>query len=370
MTDPEPVGIRVALASAKPLPTSAYKPLGVLRAIKRRTTVRVVALAGDGSTLVSEAPASSDATIAQGSMFLHRSGPNGPKQRIPSPAHASAQQVIGADINAAWIVWMETTSAGIDVQPWHLYAYNRRSRTSSELAHSPSVAGLEPPPPPGFTGPLLAGGSVFWAQVGGRIGAERVDVFGCRVSACEPTRYAAGAAFPSISGNHLYVISTDRYAGHRAPTQGASSPMTVRKIDLRSRKTSIVTTVSLGPEQSPAGLAVAGHHALWIIGAHPSTAVILDLDDQRQRTVDSESEGLFGFPIATPTYVAWAESSGTAPADVGGYLLRPSDGSLWSIGNTAGLYDIHGAGSIVAWQDSSSPAARLQDIHTTVARLN
>ena len=107
----------------------------------------------------------------------------------------------------------------------------------------------------------------------------------------------------------------------------------------------------------------------WIIDGRPSTTVIRDMRSGKTTIVESEPHGLFGYPVATDSFVAWAEASGTAIADVGGYVFQPDTSALNSLGNTAGLYDISGAGSIIGWQDSKTPFARPQDISTTLARI-
>ena len=87
-------------------------------------------------------------------------------------------------------------------------------------------------------------------------------------------------------------------------------------------------------------------------------------------TVDSEPEGAFASPAVTNRFVAWAESSGVAAADVGGYLYDTARDQLYSLGNTAGLYNITAKGDYVAWQDSTSPAVRPQDVVGVVAQID
>jgi hypothetical protein len=131
----------------------------------------------------------------------------------------------------------------------------------------------------------------------------------------------------------------------------------------------VVTTV-LGPNESPGGLSASNRTLVWIVAGQPSTVTVRDLDTAQDITIESEPEGLFGYPVAADTYVAWAESSGTATADVGGYLLHTQTGTLNTIGNTAGLYAITGNGDIISWQDSATPEVRREDIVTTVAKLH
>jgi hypothetical protein len=145
--------------------------------------------------------------------------------------------------------------------------------------------------------------------------------------------------------------------------------MTVRRIDLRTRRAMTLTTVPLDHEQGPGGLAVGGGRVLWIIRGHPSTAVILDMKSSRRTVVQSAAEGCFSYPIATNRYMAWAEGNCGATASVGGYLFRLTDQSLWSLGNTSGLYDIEGKGSVVAWQESSAKAAKRTDTGYVIARM-
>src|SRR3954452_6147404 len=260
---------------------------------------------------------------------------------------------------------METSSTELNVAPWVLYAYDRSTRQTSLLGRSPAGPGPDPAPPPGRTGPVVSGHTAFWAQVSGRPGAERVDVYGCDVTHCRPNRYAAGAAFPAVSGSELYVLRTPRFTG-RAPEPRLS----VDRVDTGTRRISTVRNVALRKGQTPGGLAASGSTLAWVVaGDAKDTISMLDQASRSTRIVASEPGGAFGAPVATPAYVAWPESSGVSPADVGGYLYDLSNNTLSSIGNTAGLYNVVGREDLISWQDSTTPQVRPQDIVSVIARL-
>ncbi len=351
--------------SVTPLPKGSYQKVASIPLLNDDTNTRVVALGPDRSMLIAEHAFSGGDRIAQDRLALLPGGTD-PPIHLPDPKRSKPQQVTGAALSERWVVWMETTSNGVDVQPWVIYAFDRIDRRTTELARSSNIDGNPPPPPPGFTGPVLSGERVFWAQVGGSFGAETVDVYGCRISECRPVRYARGAAFPAATSDALYVIATGRYTGD---TESRPTSISIRKIDPTTKRGETIWSADLQPGQQPGGLAASEDGLVWILAGSASVAIVRDLNSGATTQIEAESDGLFGFPVALDGFVAWAESSGTSQADVGGYVFDLTSGVLNSIGNTAGLYSIHGSGEFLSWQDARTASARPEDIRTTVVRL-
>jgi hypothetical protein len=84
-------------------------------------------------------------------------------------------------------------------------------------------------------------------------------------------------------------------------------------------------------------------------------------------TVDSERQGAFVTPRATPGYVAWGDGNASGKSTTGGYVYDFDHERLLSFGNTAGLYLLRAHGSLLAWQESTGP--KLDDITTVIGRL-
>lgn len=306
------------------------------------------------------------ASVPQTTMMIV--SPDGDEIEIPTPSPERAQQAIGADINDRYVVWSESGATDLGVEPWVLYVYDRETRASRELARAPKIDGHVPPPPPGYTGPNLVGHRVFWAQVGGSFGRERVDIMGCDVRSCRPEVYIGKAAFPDAAGGELFAIRmADFTADH------AAQPMSVVRLSLGSRKEEVIHRTTLGEESGVGGLAASSRAVIWISRnldvSDEATATILDTKSGRTDVVNQKHGEAFGYPIATDRFVAWAEGSGTGPGKFGGYLFDLRTRKRWMIGNESGLYNIKGAGDVVSWQEVDRHK-RGKPISYVVARLS
>lgn len=351
--------------SVVPLGQDTAQIVGRVPLVKGDVSLVVQAVTPRGDILVAKSPRTGDLTITRGILRLGSPRSMDRAVTITTPPQRKPQQVTGADVSSRYVVWMETPSTQVSVQPWVLYAYDRRSGMTRQLARSPLIEGRKPPTVPGYTGPVLSGDRVFWAQVSGQGGAERVSVLGCAVDRCSPTVLAWSSAFPVATAEALYVIASPLYAG-----QKRYRDFQLQRIELDDGKTTTLREVQLEPGQAPTGLAADENHIAWTITDNRTDTInIQDLNTGELTVVKSDSHGLFGFPRMTGRFVVWAESSGVSPADVGGYLYDFDAQQLFSVGNTAGLYSVDGNGRYVVWQDSTSPAARPEDVVHVVARL-
>jgi len=335
------------------------------RSLRNGTGYSVLAVTASGDVVgrISPNPLSQHRIETRVALISATSAPDaGPT--FSAPESSRPQQAFAADANNRFVVWMETPSAAMNVLPWTLYARDRSGHVH-ELATSAELDGQAPPPPPGHTGPVLAGDRVFWAQVSGRPGAERVDVYGCRVTNCRPRVFVKGAAFPAATREALYVIAAERF---RAAT--SSAHLTVKRVDLGSGRVTEVARTRLGARQEPSGLGATEGHVAWVVaGEGTDILTILDRATGSRTIARSEKGGGFGHPVVTTRLVTWAESSGVSTADVGGYAYDLQNEELYSVGNTAGLYSINAAGDVIAWQQSTAPAARLQDVVNVIGRV-
>lgn len=332
----------------------------------------VVALDSGGSALLASSKMNSTDPLALGVVRLSIAAA-GSKARtpIPSPGRIQPQQVGSGAMNERWAVWMEEPGTELSISAWTLYAYDREAGITTKLAEAPKIDGKDPLVVPGYTGATLSGDHVFWAQAEGHVGAETANIYGCEIADCTPERYATAAAYPVAVGDHLYVIARDPSAKPKDPW----ARFTIERIDIATKEATDVESVDLEAEQAPGGLAASSRALAWIIRGRPDTITIRDLKTGRDTTVRCELEGVdldfgggFGYPVATDRFVAWGESMGNSPANVGNYLFLLDEQTLHSVGNASGLYGVDAAGSYLSWRDSNDPASAV-DITVTVAKL-
>jgi hypothetical protein len=271
--------------------------------------------------------------------------------------------VLSADLNRQAVVWMESPSTELGVTPWVLYATDRRSGLTTRLSESGTVDGGAPPPVPGFTGPILSGETVYWAEVSGHVGAESVDIRACEVDQCTPRRVVRGAALPAVADDSLYFVGSGRYRGDQA-----ASDYRLGRLDLSTGTKEVVRELDLDGA-TPTGLAAADDHVAVTVDAGEDGWVdVFDVGAGTALRVETDPLGSFVYPKVTTKFAVWAEGNSGADSSVGGYLLHFDSGKVYSVGNTAGLYNIEADGDIVVWQESSGP--RPQDITTVVGRLS
>ena len=287
-----------------------------------------------------------------------------PRSDTPVAGHEGAQEgVLSADLDQQAVVWMESPSTELGVAPWVLYAADRRSGLTTRLSESGTVDGEAPPPVPGFTGPVLSGGTVYWAEVSGHVGAESVDIRACEVDQCTPRRVVRGAALPAVADGSLYFAAGGRYRG-----DPAASDYRLCRLDLGTGTTDVVRELDLGGA-TPTGLAAADDHVVVTVDAGEDGWVdVFDLEAGTALRIETDPLGSFVYPKVTPDFAVWAEGNSGADSSVGGYLLHFDSGEVYSVGNTAGLYNLEADGDTIVWQESSGP--RPQDITTVIGRFS
>jgi hypothetical protein len=136
----------------------------------------------------------------------------------------------------------------------------------------------------------------------------------------------------------------------------------------------VITEERFRKAQSVIGLAASRRAVAWVTRVSTPTKgtseiTILDRKTRQRITVDAGPEGLFGYPFATNRYVAWAEGNAGTKTQLAGYLYDLHTGRLHKFGNTAGLYDIHGAGRTLAWQVSDGHGYELENERYLIGRL-
>lgn len=291
--------------------------------------------------------------------------PDGSRASRELPRHPGKHEVVvSADVSSEFVTWMEAGGGQIGVTPWTLYAYDRGRGDVLRLSEAPRLGNRKPPSVPGWTGPVIAGEKVFWAQVGGRPRAKSVGIWGCTIRTCEPEEIVDGAAFPGVSGQHLYYVTSEMYRGGDDVTASA-----LERTDLRTGARQVIRSFSSGVDGVPNGLAAAGAHVVVTMDAPDGGYVLLiDTDTKERLTIGSSRGERFGYPRVTERFAVWADGNASPKSRFGGYLWDFRRERLFSVGNTAGLYLLAADGSRLAWQESEGSTA-LEDIQTVVGEL-
>lgn len=365
-TTPLPApGASDALASAKPLPASAFETVTRVRRSSTGDVRSVSAVDASGAVLVFEHPEPTGEYLSADWRILLESPGEKPAE-IPRPSPKAKSQVIGAAVSARWVVWMETPSTTLASEPWALYAYDRDSGSSRLLVTSPPMADGSPgPSAPGFTPPVLLGDMVYWDQVSGASGAEAVDVVGCRIDDCSsPETVAEAAAFPTVGGSHLYVLTAPRYAGDR----DAEGPYVINRLNGAGLEP--VKELPADADQGVTGMGASSHRVVVTTGGRISRAHFIDLDTGNATHLDAPNTSEFGTTVVTDRYVAIAEGSGSSAMEIGAFIITGSGNTMSTIGNASGLYSIHGQGSILSWQEIPTKGVDSPQSETVVARIH
>jgi hypothetical protein len=284
-----------------------------------------------------------------------------PDQDVASH-EGSVDPVMAANFDEEHVAWMESSTVDLGVIPWVLYVADRSTGTVSRLAESPRIEGREPPGVPGYTGPVLIGDQVFWAQVGGTVGAEVVDIYQCDIDDCAPTVVVKEAAFPAVAGGRLYFVTGSRYSAAQTAKGGyglgSFNPTTNAKRRVRP--------IDTAGKDAPNGLAVGGDHAVITVTTAGSGHVeIVDLKTEDVVTVEPDGTGLFVYPKATSRFAAWADGNSGQDTVVGGYLYDYATGSLYAVGDTPGLYNIQADDNLLVWQETD-PSAGVINVAGTI----
>lgn len=370
-TTPATVG-PLPLEGVRPLPASAFDVVDQAPLVAAGWNTGVLALDDRGAALLSSQKENRNDPLLLGAVRLSIRAPGSNElTAIPAPRRTEPQQAIGGAMNEHWAVWQEQPGTELGVSAWSMYAFDRSTGRTTQLTRAPMINGDAPLPVPGYTGPTISGDRVFWAQAEAATGGRTVNIYGCEIADCTPERYAAAAAYPVAVGEYLYVISRDPAAKPKDPWERFD----ITKIDIATKKATVVEAVELEPEQSPGGLAVSERALAWIVQGRPDAITIRDLETGRTTTVVCELEGVevdlaggFGYPVATDRFVAWGESMGNSPANVGNYLFLLEEGTLHSLGNASGLYGVDAAGSYISWRDAADRTSP-HDITVTIAKL-
>lgn len=357
------------------LPSAMYETLAVVANFDGEDGTRIDQVSDSGWVVVRKHQAVLNPT-GPGELYLRNlDDPQAEPERVDLLDVSAGQQVVGVDFDGEYVVWQQGASTDLSRQEWTMYAYHRASGVTSQIAESaPMADGSEAVAPPGWTGPVLDDGRVHWAQVSGRPGRQRVDIMGCDLDACTPKLELAGAAYPAAAAGVVYGIQAPVFAGRESATPATLVALERDGVEPRELK----EIVGQGGDTSITGLAASDSTVAWTAGVRarisstggsPSAAV-MELSSGRVTVFEGIGGGSYGTPTVVERGVLWAETSGTSPEELGGYLYDRETAKVYALGTTSGLYQIQGAGSILVWQKDSSMGSVGDKIKTVIARLN
>lgn len=349
---------------ARPLPLASYAVVRRWPAIVHGETTAVLGTYGDAA-LVKYAGVPHRAEVTAERLELWTSSASQP---IPRLRGGPPRQVITADLDADNVVWMETASTSAVYQRWRLMRFDRATGRTTQLAESPLLDdGNLPTAPPGYVGPVLAGGWVYWSQAGGTAESFRNDVWGCRVETCRPRQIVASSAYQAGDHHAVYAVQWDRFSSGRT-----TSPASIVEIKDGKVVDTEVARIPTEGGQQPTGLGAAAGVIAWTSTApgsaeHPdgeSRLTVLDADGTSRYVVTG---GTFANPVVTTRYVAWA-LPGVGTESIAGWVLDLETGGVHSIGNRLGYYNVGGSAETLYWQQARQ-AGSATGMSTIVVRL-
>ncbi|WP_300679142.1 hypothetical protein [Nocardioides sp.] len=251
-----------------------------------------------------------------------------------------------ATLTQKWMIWTELMDTDASVRRWTMFAYNRDTKSTSVLASAPPLSDNEDPPGvPGFSGQVIAGDSVFWPEVVGRVGKVNSNLYRCQISRCKDTvaLVARNSAYPKSTGDavlFLKQVATSRYEVRKSGIGSDAQVQTVGVVDLAEGE-GLNGFAANSDGYTVALVRRSGGARVWSSRLGESGQDILE-----------EESGMFGYPVAGSRFTAWAESSGFSADEVGGYVSI--DGRVYSVGNSSGLYGIFAGGELISWQEDTS----------------
>lgn len=259
-----------------------------------------------------------------------------------------AINTVGAQLSDNWFVWMENPSTDAGVSPWVMFALNRRTGEISELTRAQKMSDGPAISAPGWTGPVLIGDHVFWAQPSGTRRAVRSDVYGCDLRNCEPSPVVKGAAFPAHAGKQLAVVKSPSFEG-----KNRVRASTAELVDPSSGETTAVID-RFDAQSWPTGLAASRSHVLVTTackGVEPDVT-LYERDGDVVFTQARPGPAGFSYPELSESAAVWAGGNSGAGFAAAGFAYVMDDDRIYKVGNSPGLYDIRVSGNKILWQES------------------
>ncbi|HEY0607725.1 MAG TPA: hypothetical protein VGD58_32725 [Herpetosiphonaceae bacterium] len=248
----------------------------------------------DGQSLIGSAIARQFGT-APGRLVLYEIDSRAVTEirRLPTPM----TQVIGAAADQEWIVWSEAAQQPSFVD-WTLYAYNRTTRDTTQVAAAPTDSAGKPVSSP-FLLPRLDRGVVVWAE--GIPGAA--DQFGIAIKTANLANgkietLSSSGLTPAISWPNVAWVEIQAEESVQAP--GARKGLVVVQNLETGQKTQLQTI------DTPLFFNLYGDTIVWI-NVTGKQIVVTDLAETRQQVIahTDDLDETFQFPTINERLIAW-----------------------------------------------------------------
>lgn len=220
---------QLRLADASPaVPGRDYRPITTISGDLPGGLHLVVHVVDPEGNLVADVSEPTDTeTITPESMVIYRPG----RGIVRYLSHGSGppgavRQVTSAVATRRWVVWTETPSTSLAVDPWTLFSFDLLTGTLRRIATAPRMSDGTVPAAPGYTRPSLAADARVYLTVVEQTGPGKYQTFveSVPVDGSGPLRREASGIAPSASGmdlvwqggptDHLVFWHRDLATGH------------------------------------------------------------------------------------------------------------------------------------------------------------
>lgn len=359
VSEASPLRINVDAQSSYTIPLA--------RGEQRRQGVAAVSSSGDAVLDVARVAQSTDGITLTQSHVVVRDRQSGDRASTePVPRGRRVTQLAGAAATNRYVAWMETPSTSLNRSPWRLYVFDRRDERTSLVAEARRIDGHAPPPVPNSTGPTIAGGRVYWAQVDAWPDGRRyplVNLYSAPAGgAGQPRLEARQAAAPVATPQGLFFLRT--YELHPATPRHR---VAISRVTPRGHR-SIVARGSL-PQGGVPELAAAGRRVAWTVSGRRDTVTLKNWRSKHRSHLVGAVQQCFATPSLTRRLLIWSDGACSNTSPLAGYVFDLQQKRLRSLGNEAGLNGTAAAGRWFMWQEGRRHREYPHDVAFKIARL-
>ncbi|MBV9791660.1 MAG: hypothetical protein JOZ51_25915 [Chloroflexi bacterium] len=214
-------------------------------------------------------------------------------RRLPTPM----TQVIGAAVDQDWVVWSEAAQQPNFVD-WTLYAYNRATRETKQVAAAPTDQAGKPISGP-YLLPRLDRGVVVWAEgIPGTADQFGIAIKTANLASGAIESLSSSGLTPAISWPHIAWVEIQAEESAQAP--GARMGRIVVQ-NLESGQKATLQTID-----TPLFFNLYGDTIVWI-NVSGKQVVLTDLAETRQQVIahTDDLDETFQFPTINERLVAW-----------------------------------------------------------------
>ncbi|MGH3503689.1 MAG: hypothetical protein ACRDQA_22760, partial [Nocardioidaceae bacterium] len=293
----------------------------------------------------------------------------------PSKGDARTPLQVGTDgrpndmiASRSYIAWQRVGGGSLQVAPWVIRAYDRRSRQTVTVARSHQISGHKPPPVPKFTGVTVAGRHLAWARVDSWPKSRAkpvVNIYGVDLRTGDEPRLLARDAMMPVATAKGVVYARTHYVHPGTP----KDVFTIHRVGWRGGQDTVLFRGHFPARRVLGGLAAHGHRVAWITAGNPDALTLLDLSTGKRQVFTDVRKGCFGYPILTDIFLTWSDGNCSGAVKRVGYVYIFSSDRLRSVGNSPGLYPTRANGRLLDWTFSHSGTGNEQSLRDRVVEI-